>query len=96
MKDWHLSLAQFGPGLAAFWAIAGAVITTLNPLELPRSLELQTQAVFFRLRGPVAPPENIVILAMDEDSLSQGVNFGQLKDLEPLKPGPGNGGLMQR
>jgi adenylate cyclase len=77
-----------GAGLVASWAISSAVVTTLNPFQLSRSLELQTQSLFFRLRGTVAPPDAVIILAMDEDSLSQGVNFGHLKDLEPIRTFP--------
>lgn len=84
---WRSSLAAFGPVLVGFWAVTSAIATALNP-DLLRSLELQTQSLFFRARGQIAPPSNLVILAMDEDSLSQGVSFGQLKDLEPIKTWP--------
>lgn len=88
MNRWPFQFAKVGPALVAFWAIASGLATAWNPLNLPRSLELQTQSLFFRLRGPVTPPENVVILAMDEDSLSQGVNFRQLSDLEPIRTWP--------
>jgi adenylate cyclase len=88
MNKRRFRLDQMGAVLVASWAIASAGVTVFNPLELSRSLELQTQSLFFRLRGPVAPPNDLIILAMDEDSLSQGVNFGQLKDLEPIRAFP--------
>ncbi len=87
IPKWRFRLSAVGPLLVGFWAVSGAVATAFNP-DLLRSLELQTQATFFRLRGAVAPPSDVVILAMDEDSLSQGVNFGQLKDLEPIRTWP--------
>lgn len=88
MNRWPSQFAKVGPTLVAFWAIASGLATAFNPLNLPRSLELQTQSLFFRLRGPVSPPANVVILAMDEDSLSQGVNFSQLPDLDPIRTWP--------
>jgi adenylate cyclase len=74
--------------LVISWAIASAGVTILNPLGLARLLELQTQTLFFQARGTVDPPPSIIILAMDEDSLTQGVNFGHLKDLEPIRTYP--------
>jgi serine/threonine protein kinase/CHASE2 domain-containing sensor protein len=50
--------------------IAAAGVTTLD-LRLGQILERQVQTLFFELRGPVVAPEDIVILAVDEASLSQ-------------------------
>ncbi|MGA7937122.1 MAG: adenylate/guanylate cyclase domain-containing protein [Kovacikia sp.] len=86
-SKWRLSLAVFGPWLVGFWAISSAVVTVLNP-DLLRSLDLRAQGLFFRLRGPVAQPDSIVILAMDEDSLTQGANFKQVKEFEPIRTWP--------
>ena len=43
-------------------------------LEIPetKSLERQTQSTFFYWRGTIAPPKDIVILAIDDISLRQG------------------------
>jgi len=40
-------------------------------------LERQTQAFFFELRGPVAPPDDIVILAIDDASTRIGRDYQQ-------------------
>jgi len=53
------------------WAVTAA-IATATQTNLAQLLERQTQTLFFELRGPVAPPSNIVILGMDEDSIVQG------------------------
>ncbi|NER81841.1 MAG: CHASE2 domain-containing protein [Leptolyngbya sp. SIO1D8] len=47
-----------------------AGITSLNSPFLQR-WERQTQTFFFELRGPQVAPEDIVILAIDDESLSQ-------------------------
>jgi adenylate cyclase len=83
----QLSLASFGPLLVGFWAISSAVLTGLHP-EWLRSLELRSQGLFFAFRGPVAQPNNIVILAMDEDSLTQGAKFKQVKEFESIRTWP--------
>ena len=62
---------DWGRKLVGIWAIAAAAATGLN-FQLVQSLERQVQTLFFDVRGQVAPPEDIVILAIDESSLSQG------------------------
>jgi len=56
-------------------------------------LENQAQSIFFRVRGPITPPENIVILAIDDESISVPAQSYQLNPrlfayLEPLKTFP--------
>ena len=51
------------------WTLLAATVTGGN-LGLVQLMESQTQSLFFELRGPVSPPNNIVILAIDELSLS--------------------------
>ncbi|MEM8611305.1 MAG: serine/threonine-protein kinase [Cyanobacteria bacterium P01_H01_bin.105] len=51
-----------------------ALTTGLN-LGFVRSLEHQGQALMWELRGPIAAPDDIVILAIDEESLSQGQHY---------------------
>ncbi|MFP4299535.1 MAG: CHASE2 domain-containing protein [Spirulinaceae cyanobacterium] len=77
--------------MAAGWAIAAALTTGLEtPLE--QWLERQTQSLFFRWRGTVAPPENVVIVAIDDFSLSQGqlyqTNPEELEAFAPLQSWP--------
>jgi adenylate cyclase len=73
------------------WAALGATaIATQTPFA--QRIEGQAQAFLFALRGPMIPPEDIVILAIDEESLSQG-DFYQSDPqrfpyLEPLQTWP--------
>ena len=73
------------------WASIGAAAIALQIPWIQR-LESQAQSFLFTLRGPVAPPEDIIILAIDEESLSQGDFY--LADpekytyLEPLQTWP--------
>ncbi len=73
------------------WASLGAIaISTQIPFI--QRVEGQAQSFLFALRGPVPPPEDIIILAIDEESLSQG-DFYQSDPqkfpyLEPLQTWP--------
>ncbi|MDV3350486.1 CHASE2 domain-containing protein [Leptolyngbyaceae cyanobacterium CCMR0082] len=51
-----------------------ALVTGLSP-GFVRSLEHQGQALMWELRGEIAAPDDIIILAIDEESLSQGQHF---------------------
>lgn len=64
-----LRLAWIGHILTIAWAIAAAIATGGN-WRLVQMWESHMQTLFFELRGPIAPPEDIVILAIDEPSLS--------------------------
>lgn len=59
-----------------------ALVTGCN-LSLVRSLEYQGQALMWELRGVVAAPEDVVILAIDEESLSQGQHYLDQPDAYP-------------
>ncbi|MGA7938096.1 MAG: CHASE2 domain-containing protein, partial [Kovacikia sp.] len=61
-------------GLVAIWAVAAA-IATASQSNLAQSLERQIQTLFFQVRGPVTPPENIVILAVDQSTWIQGTQI---------------------
>ncbi|HEY9665869.1 MAG TPA: serine/threonine-protein kinase, partial [Coleofasciculaceae cyanobacterium] len=81
----------FGHLLVCIWALSGAIATTLE-LSPIQSMERQAQSVFFQLRGSVAPPKNIVLLTIDEESLDQGKFYQTdpqtLAYLEPLATWP--------
>jgi len=64
-----LRLAWIGHILTIAWAIAAAIAIGGN-WRLVQLWESHVQTMFFELRGSVAPPEDIVILAIDEPSLS--------------------------
>ncbi|PPS40612.1 serine/threonine-protein kinase [Chroococcidiopsis sp. TS-821] len=84
-----LRLAWIGHILTVAWALAAAIATG-GSWRLVQMWESQVQTMFFELRGPVAPPEDIVILAIDEPSLSMPKQLLQEDPqkyayLEPLK-----------
>ena len=59
-----------------------ALAAGLN-LGLVRSLEHQGQALMWELRGAISAPDDIVILAIDEESLSQGQHYLDQPDAYP-------------
>lgn len=70
-----------------------AAIATGSNARLVQLIESQAQSLFFEIRGAVAPPSEIVILAIDDESLSAADQY-YLTDpqkyayLEPLKAWP--------
>jgi serine/threonine protein kinase/CHASE2 domain-containing sensor protein len=68
---------------------AGAVGFDLGIVNL---WERQVQSLFFELRGPLEPPKDIVILAIDDDSLLQGQYYLEdpvrYADLQPIERWP--------
>lgn len=82
---------DWGTLLTGIWAIAAATATGLNP-DFAQALERQTQTLFFELRQPVAPPQDVVILAIDDSSLAQGDIYGlepqKYAQLEPIQSWP--------
>ncbi|HEY9698135.1 MAG TPA: serine/threonine-protein kinase [Trichocoleus sp.] len=82
---------DWGRRLVGVWAISAAAATALN-LGLVQLLERQGQTLFFDVRGTVTPPSNIVILAIDESSLSQGEFYHsdpqKYTALEPIQAWP--------
>ena len=83
-KHWRFAISAACTAIAA-----GAVGLNLGIVNL---WERQVQSLFFELRGPVAPPEDIVILAIDEESLSQGQYYSEDPDryaaLQPIESWP--------
>ena len=55
---------------AGIWLTGTATVTALD-LKLVQNWERQFQSLFFEMRGPVAAPQDIVILAIDDESLDQ-------------------------
>ncbi|MBW4616975.1 MAG: CHASE2 domain-containing protein [Desmonostoc vinosum HA7617-LM4] len=85
-------ILRFGHLLAGASAIAAAMLSALS-LDFVQVIENQAFANFFQLRGAIFPPENIVILAIDEQSISVPEQYYKLDplqyaDLEPLKSFP--------
>lgn len=84
-KGWlKVSLAGLWLGFVA-WNVAFDV-------RLVQLLDRQLQTLFFDIRGPVEAPEDIVILAIDDESLSQAEHYRvdpeQYADLEPIATSP--------
>ncbi|MEO1622285.1 MAG: serine/threonine-protein kinase [Cyanobacteria bacterium J06632_3] len=78
-KHWRLAISA-----ACTTVAAGAVWLNLGIVNL---WERQVQSLFFEVRGPVDAPENIVILAIDDESLSQGQHYREEPErYEVLKP----------
>mgnify|MGYP002777010815 CR=1 FL=1 len=78
--------------LAGFWVVAAAIATAANG-KIVQTIEYQTQALFFEIRGAVVPPDDIVILTIDEQSLSipqqyYQTNPQQYSALKPLQAWP--------
>jgi len=69
-QQW-LAPVGFGHLLMGSWATLGA-IATVTSIGLTEMLERQSQSIFFQARGAVPPPEEVIILAIDEPSLDQG------------------------
>jgi CHASE2 domain-containing sensor protein len=61
---------QWGHGLALLWVMAAGTAVAVQPPWV-QALERQAQSIVLQLRPEVAPPSNIVILAIDETSVSQ-------------------------
>ncbi|MGB3202002.1 MAG: adenylate/guanylate cyclase domain-containing protein [Nodosilinea sp.] len=71
MAKAYRRLVQLGHGLMVSWAVFGAIaLASQHPWIV--LIEGQAQSFLLRLRGAVPPPEEIVILGIDEYSLSQG------------------------
>jgi CHASE2 domain-containing sensor protein/tRNA A-37 threonylcarbamoyl transferase component Bud32 len=85
-------MARLGNILAGL-SVVGAAILTGSDLNLTQLMESQMQTVFYQVRGTVSPPPGIVILAIDEDSISVPKQYYQVDPqqyayLEPLQTFP--------
>ena len=83
-KHWQLATSAVLTMVAA-----GAVGLNLGVVSL---WERQIQSLFFELRGPVEPPQDVVVLAIDKESLSQGQHYRddpeRYKELRPIEAWP--------
>jgi len=84
---------------AKYWRFAvSAICTTIAAsavglnLGLVNLFERQVQSTFFELRGPVTAPDDVVILAIDAESLGQGKHYladpDRYESLEPIESWP--------
>lgn len=88
----HLSLATAGHVLVGVFAVTAGLATAQSLLPV-RFLERQAQTLFFGLRPTVKPPENVVILAIEQTTLDQIRINNQIApksdpDLQPLSNWP--------
>ena len=83
-KHWRLAISAACVAIAA-----SAVGASLGVIDL---WERQIQNAFFQIRGPVEAPGDIVILAIDDESLRQGQIYPQnperYADLRPIAHWP--------
>lgn len=63
-----------GLALMGFWTFGGAIATLVNS-HYVQLIELQIQKFFIELRGSVPPPQDIVILAIDDESLTASERY---------------------
>ncbi|GAB1543298.1 hypothetical protein NUACC21_59720 [Scytonema sp. NUACC21] len=85
-------LARLGHALASTSVVSAALLSALNS-NLAQFMENQAQSLFYLLRGPLIPPKNIVILAIDEQSISTGTQYYKTNPqefayFEPLRSYP--------
>jgi len=83
--------STMGHGLLTICAVTAGLSVAIDSTS--QRLERQVQSQFFNTRGAVAPPNEIIILAMDEASNSQAKNFyaadpKKYAYLEPLTTSP--------
>ncbi|PZO17576.1 MAG: protein kinase [Leptolyngbya foveolarum] len=83
-RHWRFAISAACVGIAA-----SAVGLSLGIVDL---WDRQVQNAFFQLRGPVEAPSDIVILAIDDESLDQGPLYAQnperYADLRPIASWP--------
>jgi len=87
-KRWRAYLNTFLVGTAA-------LITGSN-LGIVRSLEYQAQSLMWEMRGPFSAPNDIVILAIDEESLSQAYPRRVFSHMRPRRAREREAGTKKR
>lgn len=90
-KSHWLQLQRLGHLGVVLWGVLGTGLMAINSQGV-QSWERSTQSFFYRLRGKVTPPQNIVIIAIDDNSFQQAAfyvnNPQELAYLEPLQQFP--------
>jgi len=78
LKNQRLKNRTLGQIFVFIWSLTLAIATTtdLKPIQW---LENQGQTLFFKIRGKIKPPDDIVIIAIDDNSLQQGTVDSQLE-----------------
>lgn len=94
LREWlrrRLSISLRRHLLTGFWVIALAGSTAFDSAWLS-AWERQVQTFLFDLRGPIAAPDDIIILAIDQESLSLGQEYLKTPQdypaLEPIQAWP--------
>ncbi|NJL90501.1 MAG: CHASE2 domain-containing protein [Coleofasciculaceae cyanobacterium SM2_1_6] len=91
MKTKRVNLTRLGLRLGGylsliFWLIAPTLLTVFNP-PAQKWLDRHTQSLFFVLRGRVTPPADIIILAIDDESIGAASVYRDLPAMrEYLQP----------
>lgn len=88
----RFTLAQAGHLLVGVFALTAGIATAQSLLPV-RFMERQMQTYFFNVRGDVKPPDNVVILAIEQTTLDQiRINHQTASnansDLQPLSNWP--------
>lgn len=91
MANTSRSMFQLGHGLMISCAVFGAIALASQHPWMVRA-EGQAQTFLMRLRGPIVPPDNVVILAIDEYSLSQGSFYTRDEPASAADSGATNSG----
>jgi adenylate cyclase len=71
MANLSRRIFRLGHGLMVSWAVFGGIVIASQAPWIIR-IEGQAQAFLLWLRGPVAPPPEVMLVAIDEYSLQQG------------------------
>jgi CHASE2 domain-containing sensor protein/tRNA A-37 threonylcarbamoyl transferase component Bud32 len=73
--------------------VIGAALLLASGSNFAQLMETQVQRLFYLIRGPITPPKDIVILAIDDQSISVGeqyyrTNPQEYANFEPLRAYP--------
>ncbi|GEM_PF-233974 len=82
-KKNNLKNRTLGQIFVVVWGLGIAIATGLNSTPI-QWLERQGQTLFFKLKGREKPPDNIVIIAIDDFSLQQGIEDAKRSSSEQL------------